>query len=219
MNSSLYRLALHPKTSSANPPLLILLHGVGSNEQDLFEIAPLLDERFLILSARAPLTLAPNSFAWFHVKFTPSGSLINAEEAEDARQTVVRYIDEMVDEYRADPKRVYLLGFSQGAIISLSVMLTKPELLAGVVGMSGRILPEVKPLVVSPEQLKDFPVLVIHGVNDPVLPIQNGRATRDFLSKLGIDLTYREYQMAHQVSETSLADVRSWLSLQLNKRG
>lgn len=219
MNSSPYRLALHPKTSSAKPPLLILLHGVGSNEQDLFEIAPLLDERFLILSARAPLTLAPNSFAWFHVKFTPSGSLINAEEAEDARQTVVRYIDEMVDEYRADPKRVYLLGFSQGAIISLSVMLTKPELLAGVVGMSGRILPEVKPLVVSPEQLKDFPVLVIHGVNDPVLPIQNGRATRDFLSKLGIDLTYREYQMAHQVSETSLADVRSWLSLQLNKRG
>ena len=219
MNSSLHHLLLHPKTSSANPPLLILLHGVGSNEQDLFEIAPLLDERFLILSARAPLTLAPNSFAWFHVTFTSSGSLINAEEAEDARQTVVSYIVEMVDEYRADPKRVYLLGFSQGAIISLSVMLTKPELLAGVVGMSGRILPEVKPLVVSPEQLKDFPALIIHGVNDPVLPIRNGRATRDFLSKLGIDLTYREYQMAHQVSETSLADVRLWLSMQLNKKG
>jgi phospholipase/carboxylesterase len=197
----------------------MLLHGVGSNEQDLFEIAPLLDERFLILSARAPLTLASNSFAWFHVTFTPSGSLINAEEAEVARQIIIRFVEEAVDEYHADPNRVYLLGFSQGAIISLSVMLTKPEILAGIIAMSGRILPEVKPQVVSLEQLKDFPALVIHGVNDPILPIQNGRATRDFLSTLGIDLTYREYQMAHQVNEPSLADARSWLSLQLNKRG
>lgn len=219
MSSSLYHLALHPKSSTSRPPLLILLHGVGSNEQDLFEIAPLLDERLLILSARAPLTLARNSFAWFHVTFTPAGSSINADEAESARQIVSGFVQEMVQEYHADPKRVYLLGFSQGAIISQSVMLTMPEILAGVVAMSGRILPEVKPLVVSPERLGDFPVLVIHGLHDTVLPIQNGRASRDYLSTLPVNLVYREYPMGHEVTELSLSDVRKWLALQLDSRG
>jgi phospholipase/carboxylesterase len=118
--------------------------------------------------------------------------------------------------YNADPQRVYLMGFSQGAIMSLSIMLTEPALLAGVVAMSGSLPREVLPIAAPPEQLQGFPVMQVHGTYDDVLPIEEGRAVRDHLSRLPVNLTYHEYDMAHQVTQESLDDVRSWLSLQIN---
>ena len=78
--------------------------------------------------------------------------------------------------------------------------------------MSGRILPEIQPLNVSREQLAGLPILVVHGTIDTVLPIRYGRASRDLLSTLPVDLTYREYAMGHEVMAESLAGVRAWLS-------
>jgi phospholipase/carboxylesterase len=79
--------AVHePNETSAKPaPALLLLHGVGSNEQDLMGLAPMLDPRFLIVSARAPITLQYGSYGWYHVQFTDDGHIINPEEAEESR--------------------------------------------------------------------------------------------------------------------------------------
>jgi phospholipase/carboxylesterase len=161
---SLQHLVHPPKVEISTPPLLILLHGVGSNEHDLFGLAPYLDERFLILSARAPITLMRGSYAWFHLEFIENRPHINSVEAEGSRRAILGFVDEAARAYDADPGRVYLLGFSQGAIISLSAMLTQPEALVGVVAMSGRILPEVKLKAVAPERLRAFPIMVIHSV-------------------------------------------------------
>ncbi len=218
-NLSLDHLVHQPQIPSDRPPLLILLHGVGSNEQDLFGLTPYFDERFLILSTRGPLTLSHGSYAWFHVQLGGRTPQINPEEAESSRRTIIRFIGEAAEAYKADAGRVYLLGFSQGAIMSQSVMLTQPEALAGVVAMSGRVLPEVKSRAVSPERLNGFPILVQHGIYDPVLTIENGRASRDYLATLPVQLTYREYPMAHQVTEESLADAQAWLQAQLNAKG
>lgn len=199
------------------PPLLLLLHGVGSHEADLFMLAPHLDERFLIVSARAPNTLAPGMYAWFEVQLDPVHPVINPEQAEASRQILIRFIDEVVDAYGADPRRVFLMGFSQGAIMSLSVLLTRPEKVGGVAAMSGRILPEVLPNMAPPEAMRGIPVLVVHGVADPILPIHHGRAIRDVLARLPVDLTYKEYTIGHQVTEESLADVAAWLRMQLDR--
>ena len=74
---SLVHLVCEPIVKADTPPLLLLLHGVGSNEDDLFGLAPYLDERFLIISVRAPNTLGPGSYAWFDVDFTPQGPVID----------------------------------------------------------------------------------------------------------------------------------------------
>ncbi len=214
----LHHLVRPSKVESPKPPLLILLHGVGSNEHDLFGLAPHLDERFLILSARAPITLMPDSYAWFHLEFVEGTPRINPVEAERSRRTILRFIEEAVRAYAADPGRVYLMGFSQGAIMSLSVMLTTPEALGGVVAMSGRILPEVKLKAATSERLKGFPVMVVHGVYDDVLPVSYGRASRDYLTTLPLDLTYREYPMGHQITEDSLGDAQAWLSALLHRQ-
>ena len=212
---SLVHLVRQPQVKGASTPLLLLLHGVGSNEYDLFGLAPYLDKRFLIISVRAPYTMEVDSFAWFEVNFTPQGPIIQPEQAEASRNRMITFLNEAVVAYGADPQQVYLMGFSQGAIMSASVALTRPELVAGVVLMSGRILPQIEPLVAAPEKLKGLPVLVVHGTSDGVLPVNNGRDSQKTLSALPVDLLYREYPMGHEVSRESLADVTSWLSARL----
>lgn len=214
---SLVHLVSQPKVEASTPPLLLLLHGVGSNEHDLFGLVPYLDKRFLIISARAPNTLGPGSYAWFEVDFTSQGPVINPAQAEASRQTLIAFLKEAVKAYGADPKRVYLMGFSQGAIMSASVALTQPELVTGVVLMSGRVLPEIQPLIASNEELTGLPFLVVHGTADMVLPVSYGRASRQLLSSLPVKLTYHEYRMGHEVSQESLADVTAWLSAQLDE--
>lgn len=202
--------------ASGPPPLLLLLHGVGSHEGDLIGLAPYVDPRFFVVSARAPITLAPGAYAWFHVEFTAAGPVIVPEEAESSRVAVIAFIGEAVRAYGLDARALYLMGFSQGAILSLSIALTRPELLAGVVAMSGRVLPEVRSHVAPREALAGLPVFIAHGVYDPVLPIEYGRDARDVLAALPVALTYREYPMAHQVSAESLSDITTWLTERLD---
>jgi phospholipase/carboxylesterase len=215
---SLKHLVRQPLSSSpeTGAPLLVLLHGVGSNEQDLFQLAPALYPRFIVLSARGPEVLAPGRFGWFQVEFRPEGNRANLEQAETSRQRLIKFLSEAVETYHANPRQVFLLGFSQGAIISASVALTRPELVAGAVLLSGRILPEIKPLLAAPEQLAGKPFLVVQGTRDPVMPPVNGRASRDFLTELGANVTYREYPMGHEISRESLEDTVNWLGRQLD---
>ncbi len=197
------------------PPLIVLLHGVGSHERDLFDLAQYLDPQCLVVSARAPNVLGPNSFAWYPVEFTATGPIIDAEAAEDSRLILLKFIDELIATYRVDARRVYLMGFSQGAIMSLAVALTEPEKVAGIVAMSGRLLPELQPKIVEARRLRNLPILMTHGRRDPIIPIGEARAANVYLSKLPLRLTYREYDMGHQITIESLNDIVAWLKEQL----
>jgi phospholipase/carboxylesterase len=213
---SLVHLVRRPTPVAGAPPLLILLHGIGSNEEDLIGLEPYLDERFLIVSVRAPHPYGWSGYAWFEIEWLPDGIAIDRVQAEQSRDLIVRFIGEAAAAYGADPARVYMMGFSQGAMISGWVALTRPELVAGAVLMSGRVPEELRAQIADPEKLAGKPFLVVHGTMDPVLPVQNGRASRDLLQRLPVELTYREYPMGHEVSAQSLADVVAWLSARLD---
>ena len=211
----LTHLVRRPTRDAGASPLLILLHGIGSNEEDLMGLESYLDERFLIVSARAPYSYEWGGYAWFEIQWLPDRIAIDRAQAEQSRDLLVRFIGEAVAAYGADPTRVYLIGFSQGAMMSGWVALTRPELVAGAALMSGRVPEELREQIASPEQLAGKPFLVVHGTRDEVLPIHNGRASRDLLQRLPVDLTYREYPMGHEVSAQSLADVVAWLAARL----
>jgi phospholipase/carboxylesterase len=198
------------------PPLLLLLHGIGSNEEDLFALAPYLDGKFLVVSARAPVVLGYGGYGWFNIEFTPGGMVADVEQANRSLRMLPGFIDELVETYRADAARVYLAGFSQGAMMGLALTLTRPGKVAGVVAMSGRLPRQVLELEPDREALAGKPILVTHGLYDPVLPVENGRAARDYLGALPVELTYREYPMGHEVSMESLRDVTAWLTESLN---
>ena len=194
------------------PPLLILMHGVGANEQQMSQLAPAFDARFVVVSVRSPLVFGPNAFGWFHVTFGAQGPVIVAEEAEAGWKLLARFIDEAVAEYGADPSQVYLAGFSQGGIMALATLLTAPDKVAGAVSMSGRLLPEVLPHAAAENALRDKPLLIVHGVADEKLGLHLARWAREQLEHLPLDLTYRELPMGHAITAESLAVVTSWLT-------
>lgn len=213
----LTHLVRRPTAGSSPPPLLMMLHGIGSNERDLFSMAPYLDRRFLIVSLRAPYSygMIPDGYSWFDLGITPRGITIDPAQAEASRAQIVRCIDAAIESYAADPQRVYLMGFSQGAMMSAWVALTEPERVAGAVLMSGGARPEMLPTIAPAQRLSGKPILMIHGLHDPTLPIETSRAARDILAALPIDLTYREYPMGHEVNAESFHDVAAWLSARL----
>lgn len=199
------------------PPLLLLLHGFGANEDDLFSLASYLDDRFLIVSARAPVVLGSGSYAWFNLGFTPEGVTIDLDEAEKSCQTLLQFINEVIEFYEVDRRAVYLMGFSQGAMMSLAIALTSPGIASAVVAMSGRLLPQTLAQITDKDALIGLPIFVAHGTRDPVLPIRHAHEIRTELSNLPVDLTYREYEMAHEVSAESLRDVITWLKNRLDR--
>lgn len=200
-----------PKDTSNKPPLLILLHGVGSNEQHMFSLAESIPDKYLVVSVRGPLSLGIGSYAWFQVDFSTGQPVINAEQAEQSRLKIISFIDELKLLEDFDDKQIYLMGFSQGGIMSYSVALTAPEKITRIAVMSGRLLPEVKPLIASNDKLKQLKVFVSHGKSDNVLSYQYAIDAVDYLKSKDVYTEFHTYEEGHSINSQMLQDVVDWL--------
>jgi phospholipase/carboxylesterase len=200
---------------AARAPLLVLLHGVGSNELAMASLAGSFDPRFLVISARAPIAVAPFAFGWLHETFAPEGPLIDPAEGVAAAATVTRFIDEAVDAYQADAARVFVAGFSQGGIVALATMLIAPEKVAGVVCMSGRLPPEILPHAAPQDRLRNKPALVVHGRTDGTLGMAYGRTAHETLASHGLEVEFRDFDMDHTTTDESVSAVSVWLTRRL----
>ncbi|HRD52427.1 MAG TPA: PHB depolymerase family esterase [Flavobacteriales bacterium] len=209
--ADLHYLVRQPMVTSAKPPVLLLLHGVGSNEQDLFSFAGRMPGEYLVLSLRAPNTLGQGSYAWYQVDFATGKPVFSLEQAEQSRSTLIRFIEQLGEKHHFDPVRVYLCGFSQGAIMAYSVALTRPDLVRGIAAMSGRLLEEVKPRITRSPQLQRLSILITHGTQDATLPAYNAREADTYLRSLGITPALKTYPEGHTISAAMLADLLAWL--------
>lgn len=195
---------------------MLLLHGVGSNERDLFSLADQLDERFTVISVRAPIERQPGAYAWFPVEFIPGGFKINTGAAKASRDALVSFLEQIIPAENIDPRQVYLMGFSQGSIMSVYVALTYPEMIRGVVAMSGRLLPEAYDERAPDERLAGLPVYAVHGTEDAVIPISFGRDLRDKLQELPLRFEYHEFAIGHWVTPETLGRISAWLTRELD---
>jgi phospholipase/carboxylesterase len=200
-----------------NAPCLLLLHGVGSNEAGFVELARQLDPRLVVILVRGPIVLAPGRFAFFQVNFTSAGPAINAPQAERARTTLIDFIGQLPAAYDVDPERIWIAGFSQGGIMSASVGLTAPGSVAGFGVLSGRVLPEVLPLVARGPVLESLPAFVSHGLHDETLGIHFAHHAREVLTGLGVPLAYHEYEAGHSLGRDMVADFQRWLGNQIER--
>lgn len=204
-------LVREPKIKSEQPPVLILLHGVGSNEADLFSFANQLPEKYLVISARAPIRTGGNSFAWYQVDFSSGKPVFNFQQEEESRSTLIRFISQIKEKFAVKNSEIYLCGFSQGAIMSYSIGLTRPDLVNGIAVMSGRLLEEIKPFIATNEKLPSLRVFISHGTNDNTLPLQYAKEANAFLKTLNINPAYKEYQEGHGINQKMLTDLITWL--------
>ena len=190
---------------------ILALHGRGSNERDLIGLAPYLPKNLLWISPRGTFTLGPDSFEWFQI--TQIGKP-DPERLADALGKIDTFIDELIANYPVDKNKLYLLGFSQGSIMSMSYALTKPQRVAGAIVQSG-YFPHEAGLQIDEAGIKNKPFILTHGVQDSLLPIDWARHSRDTLQKLEVDLEYHEFNMGHSISEESLTVINAWLEKQL----
>lgn len=215
--SVLKYLIRQPKIQITNPPVIILLHGFGSNEQDLFSFADQLPDKYLVISARAPYKLGEGSYAWYQIDFSTGKLVINTEQEVKSRNTIIQFITELKKDFSFDEKQVFLLGFSQGGMMAYSIGLTRPDLIHGIVIMSGLLLEEVKPFIAPKEKLAQLKVFISHGTNDPTIGIHYTRESVTYLKTLNINPSYKEYTEGHGINNAMFIDLVSWLNINLKK--
>ena len=216
MNLSIYHLIQFPRTyfpgnGLTRYPAILALHGHGGSERDLIGLAPDLPENLLWVSGRGPVVFAPGAYNWYPVtQFgRPDPNLL-----EQALGKIDQFIGELLENYPIDPKKVFLMGFSQGSMISMSFLLTRPDRIAGVVAQSGYV-PMQSNLAINLAGIKGKPVVMTHGFEDASMPLDWSQQSRDYLLNHGLDVEYHNFHMGHTITAESLAAVRKWLEKQL----
>jgi phospholipase/carboxylesterase len=214
--ASLMHRTLAARAGEAPHPGLVLLHGRGADELDLISLGPELDQRFFVVSVRAPYPwVGMSGYCWYEGE---RGSGQFAETFQRSLTQLTELVRQLPSAYSIDADRLYLLGFSQGSMMSNALALSSPELLAGAVLLSGFQAP-LEYLSVTKGGLQGKPFFVGHGTFDPMLGLDMGHTVRDTLAGLGADVTYREYPMGHQIVGQELVDIRDWLADRLGPDG
>ncbi|RLZ12822.1 alpha/beta hydrolase [Faecalibacter macacae] len=200
-----------PVVETENPQLFLLIHGYGSNEQDLFSFTPDLPETAHVVSVRARYDIQFGGFAWYDISFENNEKYMDIDQAIESRECLVSFIDAIVAQENLDAKNVFIAGFSQGAILSYSIALNYPEKVKNVMILSG--YPEYK-IIGDFDQSKDFSHLnffVSHGTEDVILPIEAGRLGEGLLNQLNIKNEYHEYRSGHGIDRQNYFDLMDFI--------
>lgn len=209
---SLHYLIREPKTIQEKNPLLLLLHGYGSNKEDLFSFASELPEEYYVISVQAPHDLMYGSYAWYAINFDADDTKFSdINQAKQSRDLIVHFIDELVAKYPIDKEKITLIGFSQGAILSYAIALSYPEKISNIVAMSGYLNTEMAKENFDQNDFSNLKIFASHGTVDQVIPVDWARKTSPFLEKLGIKFVYKEYPVGHGVAPQNFYDFRNWL--------
>jgi phospholipase/carboxylesterase len=205
--TSLIHRVLPPEESTASlHPAILMLHGRGSDEEDLLGIVPSLDRRFLIVSARAPNPFPYGGYTWYDVGEvgTPEPTMFR-----NSYEKLVTFMTDILKGYPIDPRRLILFGFSMGTVMSFSLALTHPDKIRGVAGNSGYV-PEGTFLEYRWKEMATTDILITHGVQDTVIPISMARRARELFAGSNSPVSYHEYNAAHHLTDESLSDIVSW---------
>ncbi len=204
------RMSQESSNRTRTTPGLLLLHGRGADETDLMGIENALDSHFTVVSVRAPFRLGPG-FAWYGMGRVGTP---HSETMQSSLAQLGDFIEGMMTAYNIDPAALYLMGFSQGAVMSAAVALAMPQRVQGVVMHSGYV-PVESGLDFRLKETEGKPFFVAHGLYDDIIPINFARHAREYLTGIRVNLTYQEYPIGHTISEESLYDCSEWLSLRI----
>jgi phospholipase/carboxylesterase len=203
------------KNHAENPPAIIMLHGFGSDENDLFSFASELPEKYAIISLKAPIRLQPYGNAWYNIYFDNNqGKFSDDEQAIASRELVSKCIDEIIEKYKVDGNNITLLGFSQGTILSFAIALSYPEKVKNVIGLSGYINEAILKEDYTENDFSALKIYTSHGSVDEVIPIEWARKTQPFLKNLNIDCKYSEFPVGHGVAPQNFYELKEWLKNQ-----
>lgn len=195
-------------------PTLFLLHGYGSNEEDLFSLAVNLPDQYNLISLRAPYPLHDFGYAWYAIDFSKSDSKWSDDKQGIlSKNLILQFIQEACDVYQLDTSKLTLMGFSQGAILSYAIALSSPQMIKRVVALSGYIH---KPFLSENFEKNNFEHLQIytsHGIFDQIVPIEWAEKTPVLLNHLNIKHHYETFVAGHTVCTKNFHSLAHWLHI------
>jgi len=197
-------------------PTILAIHGFGASAQDLLGLAPFLrGGEALMVCPQGPIGVGmPDrpgvvvGWAWFPIA---SGRPPEPEELGRATRALEQFVDAALERYPADRRKVLLVGFSQGGVMAYDLFLRQPERFAGLAALSSWLPPELAVLAPATGAHKGLPVLVMHGSDDPMIPVGRAQESRDTLLSYGVSLSYRELAMGHEISPEALRTLVEWI--------
>lgn len=197
---------LHPASSGAKPrQLVVLLHGLGADGNDLIGLAPywsriLPEAEFVAPNAPFPCDMAPFGYQWFSVQDRSPGPILSGVRA--AAPMLDAFIDDALERRGLADKDMVLVGFSQGTMMSLHVGLRRTRQAAGILGYSGRLIGEEA----LPQEIRSRPrTLLVHGDADPIVPFGSLALAEAALKSLGVPVdTVTRPGLAHGIDEEGL---------------
>jgi phospholipase/carboxylesterase len=194
-------------------PTVLTLHGRGANAFDLLGLAPYLcGGKVLMICPQAPLEtpIGPEAvgYAWYPMS---NGGPPDVEAILSSRQKLQTFLDQCVQAYPIDQKKLVVLGFSQGGVMSYSLVLPNPERFAALAVLSSWLPKELVARLNVNDAVQSLPTLVQHGTQDPMIQVDRAHISVETLRELRVPLTFREYPMGHEISGRSLADLSAWL--------
>jgi phospholipase/carboxylesterase len=136
---------------------------------------------------------------------------MDPQEFEKARAALRKFLDQAFARYPIDRRKVVVLGFSQGGVMAYDLVLSEPERFAGLVALSSWLPEAVDRAIPQSDAAKNLPALVIHGTQDPMVPVAGAQESRQRLLARGLNVHYREYPMQHEINPDALRELVVWL--------
>lgn len=194
-------------------PTIFALHGWGASAHDLLGLAPFLlrGEALVICPQGAievPVGPGVPGYGWFPIT---EGGPLDPKAFSAAAESLGAFLDEACERYPVDPRKTVLLGFSQGGVMAYDQALRQPSRYAGLVALSSWLPQSLAQTIPKLPEHENWPVFVSHGTEDPMIGIDRARESRDALLPFQVGLTYREYEMGHEIRPESLRDLLDWL--------
>ena len=199
-------------TFDKNNKVIIMFHGYGSNKDDLFSFAKFMNPNFLIISIQAPIKMDYNSYCWWSLSLNNDMQLqMDVKEAKNSLNELNRFISaDLSVKYNFGLNQVYLLGFSQGCMISYALSINFPKNYKKAVGLSGKIPHEI----INFNEKFDYSnhnFFCSHGLNDQVIPIEFARESDRWFSEKNINHKYLEFESAHGINSENFEQMNLWL--------
>lgn len=176
--------------------------------------------RALVLCPQGPVAVPIGGgmmgYGWFPLV---PGQPPDPEAFHQTAELLRQFVDQAMERYPIDPQRLVVAGFSQGGFMGFELALREPSRFAGMAGLSSWFPPPLADDLPKLPEHEGFPVLVIHGTQDTMLDVERARESRELLRPFGVNITYREFDMGHEIRSEALKVILRWLDEKVFRRG
>jgi phospholipase/carboxylesterase len=193
-------------------PVLILLHGMGSNEGGMLKLSEILPDGGLIYALRAPYVMSPGKYTWYEADLSGGTPTIRFDEAEKSRALIHTFIRGVRHRHGLGGEKVIVGGFSQGGVMSYNLGLTSPDLIKAIFILGSRLQPQIRPLIKPVQELKDLSIFIGHGTEDRVLALAHAHEAAGYLRGIGLAPELHEYALGHTIGPEMISDLKDWIA-------